>query len=103
MALTRMVRDILTLQYPVEGEILKDLPFIDVLAQAPLIVHADFLHHPPRRWIPRHVGRVDPMQPKALESICHHGVGCLSAVAGVPVWLPNPIAEFRMGVLLGDP
>jgi hypothetical protein len=103
MALTRVRRDILTLQYSVEGEILKNLPLVDVLAQAPLIAHAKFLHHPPRRWITRHVGRVDPMQPKGLEPIRHHGVGRLSAVAGIPVGFPNPIAKLRMGVLLGDP
>jgi hypothetical protein len=47
MALTRVRSHILILQYPVEGEILKDLPFVDVLAQAPLIAHANFLQHPP--------------------------------------------------------
>ena len=57
MALTRVVRDILTLQYPVDGEILQDLPLVDVLAQAPRIAHANFLHHPPRRWVACHVGR----------------------------------------------
>jgi len=103
MALPRVRRDILTLQYPVEGEILKDLPLVDVLAQASLIAHAKFLHHPPRRRITRHVGRVDPMQPKALEPIRHHGVGRLGAVAGIPVEFPKPIAELRMGMLLVDP
>ena len=103
MILMRVVGAILTLQYPVEGEILKDLPLVDVLAQAPLIAHANFLQHPPRRRIPRQVGRVDPMQPTALEPICHHCACCLGAVAGIPVRFPNPIAEFRMRVLLVDP
>src|SRR5215471_5997292 len=102
-ALTRVVRSILTLQYPVEGEVLKHSPLVDVLAQASLIAHANFLHHPPRCRIARHVGRMDPMQSKALEPIRHHGVRCLGAVARIPVGLPNPIAEFCMGVLLVEP
>jgi len=102
MPLAPWVRDILTPQDPVEGEILKDLPLVDVLAQATLIGHAQLLQHTPRRRVACHVGRVDPLQPKALEPICHHGVGCLGAVACIPVGLPNPIAELRMGVLLVD-
>jgi hypothetical protein len=74
-----------------------------MLAQAPLIAHAQFLHHPPRRWIPCHVGGVDPLQPKTLEPIRHHYVCRLGAVAGIPVGFPKPIAELCMGVLLGDP
>lgn len=102
MPLASWARDVLTPQDSVEGEILKDLPLVDVLSQAPLIAHTNFLHHPPRRRVARQVGRVDPMQPKALEPICHHGVCCLGAIACIPVGFPNPIAEFRMGVLLVD-
>lgn len=43
--------------------------------------------------------RVDPVQSKALEPICHYRTCRLGAVACLPVWFPNPIAELGIGVL----
>jgi hypothetical protein len=103
MPLARFVRDILTPQEPVEGEILKDLPLVDVLAQATLIGHAQLLHHPPRGRIAGQVGGVDAVQPEDLKPISDHRLGRLRAVATSPVGLPDPIAQLCVAILGIDP
>ena len=68
MPLVRCVRAILIPQDPVEGEILKDPPLVDVLAQATLRGHTQLLHHPPRGRIAGQVGGVDAVQPEGSSN-----------------------------------
>src|SRR6266478_8731382 len=99
MSLAPWVRVILTPQDPVEGEILKDFPLIDVLMQATLIGHAQLLHHTSRGRIAGQIGSVDAVQPEDLKPIPDYRLGRLRAVARIPVGFPNPIAQLGVTIV----
>jgi hypothetical protein len=103
MPRAQCVGDIFTPQDPVDGEILKDLPLVDVLTQATLIGHVQLLHHTPRSRIASQVGGMNTVQPKHLKPILDHRLGRLRAVAVIPVGLPNPIAELCVAIVRIDP
>src|SRR5215510_7008672 len=75
----------------VDLQVLEYIALANMLAQTPLVPHAQLLHHSPRCRVACEVRSMDARQAQRVEAVVQHSEPCLGAVAVSPETQTNPV------------